>query len=86
MPERASFTTHLVDIGEDEVVKRFRSWDRGEHLREWQALTLLASYAPDLPLAPGHSEGYGETFGAFSCEEETAFTRPAPHAMGDLSL
>ena len=52
MPERASFTTHLVAIGEDEVVKRFRSWDRGEHLREWQALTLLASYAPDLAPAP----------------------------------
>jgi Phosphotransferase enzyme family len=52
MPERASFTTHVVDIGEDEVVKRFRSWDRGEHLREWQALTLLASYAPDLAPAP----------------------------------
>src|ERR1700683_1119106 len=52
MPERASFTTHLVDIGDDLVVKRFRSWDRGEHLREWQALTLLASYAPDLAPAP----------------------------------
>jgi len=52
MPERASFTTHIVDIGEDEVVKRFRSWDRGGHLREWQALTLLASYAPDLAPAP----------------------------------
>jgi hypothetical protein len=51
MPEQASFTTHVVDIAEDEVVKRFRSWDRGEHLREWRALTLLASYAPDL--APG---------------------------------
>ena len=48
MAGQASFTTHVVDIGEDEVVKRFRSWDRGEHLREWQALTLLASYAPDL--------------------------------------
>jgi Ser/Thr protein kinase RdoA (MazF antagonist) len=52
MPERASFTTHVLDIGEDEVVKRFRSWDRGGHLREWQALTLLASYAPDLAPAP----------------------------------
>ena len=52
MPERASFTTRLVDIGEDEVVKRFRSWDRDEHRREWQALTLLASYAPDLAPAP----------------------------------
>jgi len=52
MPGQASFSTHVVDIGEDEVVKRFRSWDRGEHLREWQALTLLASYAPDLAPAP----------------------------------
>ena len=52
MAGQASFTTHVVDIGEDEVVKRFRSWDRGEHLREWQALTLLASYAPDLAPAP----------------------------------
>ena len=52
MPERASFATHVLDIGEDEVVKRFRSWDRGGHLREWQALTLLASYAPDLAPAP----------------------------------
>ena len=52
MPERASFTTHLVDIGDDLVVKRFRSWDRGDHRREWQALTLLASYAPDLAPAP----------------------------------
>ena len=52
MPERASFATHVLDIGEDEVVKRFRSWDRGEHLREWQALTLLASHAPDLAPAP----------------------------------
>lgn len=52
MPERASFTTHVVDIGDGEVVKRFRSWDRAEHLREWQALTLLASYAPDLAHAP----------------------------------
>ena len=52
MPGRASFSTHVVDISEDEVVKQFRSWDRGEHLREWQALTLLASYAPDLAPAP----------------------------------
>jgi hypothetical protein len=41
MTARASFTTHVVDIGADQVIKRFRSWDRGEHLREWQALTLL---------------------------------------------
>lgn len=52
MTPRASFTTHVVEIDGDQVIKRFRSWDRGEHLREWQALTLLASYAPDLAPAP----------------------------------
>jgi hypothetical protein len=52
VPKRHSFATHVVDIGDDQVVKRFRSWDRGEHLREWQALTLLASYAPDLAPTP----------------------------------
>jgi hypothetical protein len=52
VPGRASFTTHVIDVGDDQVVKRFRSWDRGEHLREWQALTLLASYAPGLAPAP----------------------------------
>jgi Phosphotransferase enzyme family len=49
---RAPFTTHAVDIGDDQVIKRFRSWDRGEHLREWQALTLLARYAPGLAPEP----------------------------------
>jgi aminoglycoside phosphotransferase (APT) family kinase protein len=34
------------------VVKRFRSWDRGEHQREWQALNLLAEFAPGLAPAP----------------------------------
>jgi Phosphotransferase enzyme family len=52
MTARGSFTTHVVDIGDDRVVKRYRSWDRGEHQREWQALTLLANYAPDLAPAP----------------------------------
>jgi Ser/Thr protein kinase RdoA (MazF antagonist) len=52
MTARDSFTTHVIDIGDDQVVKRFRSWDRGEHLREWQALTLLASYAPGLAPTP----------------------------------
>jgi len=52
MTARASFTTHVVDIGDDQVVKRFRSWGRDEHLREWQALALLASHAPGLAPAP----------------------------------
>ncbi len=52
MASRASFTTHVVEIDGDQVIKRFRSWGRGEHLREWRALTLLASYAPGLAPAP----------------------------------
>jgi hypothetical protein len=46
------FATHDIDVGEHQVVKRFRSWDRGEHQREWQALVLLASVAPGLAPAP----------------------------------
>jgi hypothetical protein len=52
MTARASFATHVVDIGDDQVVKRYRSWDRGEHQREWQALTLPSRYAPDLAPTP----------------------------------
>jgi Ser/Thr protein kinase RdoA (MazF antagonist) len=51
MPGRV-FATHDIDVGEHQVVKRFRSWERGEHQREWQALVLLASCAPDLAPAP----------------------------------
>jgi hypothetical protein len=36
----------------DVVLKRFRSWDRGEHHREWRALTLLAQHAPGLAPVP----------------------------------
>jgi hypothetical protein len=52
MAAPASFTTHVIEVGDDQVIKRFRSWDRGEHVREWMALTLLASYAPDLAPTP----------------------------------
>jgi len=45
-------STHSVEITDDQVVKRFRSWDRGEHLREWGALRLLARFAPGLAPAP----------------------------------
>ncbi|HMG61980.1 MAG TPA: aminoglycoside phosphotransferase family protein, partial [Streptosporangiaceae bacterium] len=34
------------------VIKRFRSWDRGEHAREWTALTLLVEHAPGLAPIP----------------------------------
>lgn len=51
MPDRA-FATHDVDVGEHEVVKRFRSWARDEHRREWHALVMLDAYAPGLAPAP----------------------------------
>ncbi|HEV2639045.1 MAG TPA: aminoglycoside phosphotransferase family protein [Actinocrinis sp.] len=46
------WTTHLISVDGDVVVKRFRSWARGEHRREWQGLTLLAAYAPGLAAVP----------------------------------
>src|SRR5215472_1119490 len=47
-------TTHEVCIDRDRglVVKRFRSWERGEPFREWAALTLLEEFAPGLAPAP----------------------------------
>jgi Ser/Thr protein kinase RdoA (MazF antagonist) len=45
-------STHHVELGETRVVKRFRSWSRGEHLREWRALRLLAEHAPGLAPTP----------------------------------
>jgi Ser/Thr protein kinase RdoA (MazF antagonist) len=44
--------THDIEIVSGFVVKRFRSWDRGEHQREWQALNLLAEFAPGLAPSP----------------------------------
>lgn len=34
------------------MTKRFRSWDRGEPVREWRALCLLAEHAPGLAAEP----------------------------------
>lgn len=45
-------TTHCLEIRADVVVKRFRSCARGEPRREWQALRMLARYAPGLAPAP----------------------------------
>jgi hypothetical protein len=45
-------TTHLLEIRGDVVVMRFRSRARGEPRREWQALCMLARYAPGLAPAP----------------------------------
>ncbi|MEV0228916.1 aminoglycoside phosphotransferase family protein [Nonomuraea sp. NPDC050786] len=46
------FSTHSVEIGDDVVSKRYRSWDRGEPFREWTALTLLAQHVPGLAPTP----------------------------------
>jgi aminoglycoside phosphotransferase len=42
---RVAGTHDLIPDG-DRVVKRYRSWDRGEHVREW---TMLRAAAPHLP-------------------------------------
>lgn len=46
------FTTHDVVLDGDRVVKRFRRWERGEHLREWRGLRLLHRFAPGLGPEP----------------------------------
>ena len=48
----AHASTHVIDMRAGSVIKRFRSWSRNEHHREWTALTLLAEHAPDLAPAP----------------------------------
>ena len=35
-------STHTLVFTGDEVAKRYRSWDRGEPEREWNALVLFA--------------------------------------------
>lgn len=46
------FTTHDIVFDGDRVVKRFRTWERGEQLREWRGLTLLHRFAPGLGPEP----------------------------------
>jgi hypothetical protein len=51
MPSRP-WSTHEIEVDGCQVVKRFRSWERGEPQREWRALMLLAKFAPGLAPAP----------------------------------
>jgi Ser/Thr protein kinase RdoA (MazF antagonist) len=51
-PGLVPFVTHEVSVGKQTVVKRFRSGAGDEPAREWQALTLLARYAPGLAPDP----------------------------------
>jgi len=44
--------THHIEFHDDIVIKRYRSWDRGEPGREWTALQLLAEHAPDIAPSP----------------------------------
>ncbi|MGW0731885.1 phosphotransferase family protein [Streptomyces sp. NPDC002851] len=53
-------STHGLEIRPDTVIKRFTSWDRGEPVREWQALTLLAEHAPGLAPQPLEADLDGE--------------------------
>ena len=45
-------STHDLQLGEHEVVKVFRIWERGEPDREWKALCLLDEAAPGLAPEP----------------------------------
>jgi hypothetical protein len=61
--------THELTLT-DVVVKRFRSYDQGEHRREWRGLHLLDRYAPGL--APGlvdfeDAGRSGRTCSAYGC-------------------
>jgi Phosphotransferase enzyme family len=45
-------STHVLVLADGLVTKRYCSWDRGEHQREWRALGVLAEFAPGLAPAP----------------------------------
>ncbi|MFI6324799.1 phosphotransferase family protein [Nonomuraea sp. NPDC050556] len=53
-------TTHDLDIRDDIVIKRYRSWDRREPHREWRALSVLAEYAPGLAPTPVRADVDGD--------------------------
>ncbi|MFG1854799.1 phosphotransferase family protein [Actinomadura geliboluensis] len=50
MRDRSS--THLLEIGAEVVVKRYRSWEYGQPEREWTALTLLDEHVPGTAPTP----------------------------------
>lgn len=45
-------STHELHLTDHTVTKTFRSWARGEHVREWRALRLLDKHAPGLAPRP----------------------------------
>ena len=48
--------THELTFGDSEFTKRYTSWSRGEHRREWAILRLAHCHAPGLVPAPLHAE------------------------------
>ncbi|MFD7660736.1 phosphotransferase family protein [Actinosynnema sp. NPDC059797] len=44
--------THELVFSADSLVKRYASWDRGEHRREWSVLDVLRDRAPGLAPEP----------------------------------
>ena len=44
--------THDLILDGDRVVKRYRSWDRGEHVREWEVLRAAAPHLPGVVPRP----------------------------------
>ncbi|NRQ40674.1 aminoglycoside phosphotransferase family protein [Nonomuraea sp. NN258] len=43
---------HDIDLRDDVVIKRYRSWARREPHREWAALSLVATHVPGLAPVP----------------------------------
>lgn len=52
--------THLIEYGADSVRKTYRSWDRDEHRREWQTLSLLHTHRPGVAPRPIESDLAGD--------------------------
>ncbi len=53
-------STHRLELGDQEVVKTYVDWSRGEPEREWRALMLLHEHATGLspqPMGRGSTEG-----------------------------
>ncbi|MFB4311914.1 phosphotransferase family protein [Actinomadura sp. GTD37] len=45
-------SSHLLEMGTDRVIKRYRSWEHRQPEREWNALKLLDEHAPGTVPAP----------------------------------
>jgi hypothetical protein len=56
----ADVSTHELSVRDGVVVKRFRSWARGEPAREWMILRLLDERAPGLGPAPVRADLDGD--------------------------